>query len=351
MQIGQIIRKYRKSKNMTQEEMAERLGVTAPAVNKWERGNSLPDITLLAPIARLLGLSLDTLLTFQGDLTDREVNELIAVLNGKLKTEGFEDAFAWAKKQMEQYPDCEHLLLWMSIQLMGYRLTGFEAEGHEDFFLSVFRRLSGSSEEYVRTTAAECLYTYYIQQEQYDRAEECLACFSTQNPERKRKQALLYARRGQVEEAYKAYEELLFSGYQLLNTVLQSMLSMRLQAKELEKADYLAEKTIELIRLFEMGRYHEATVSLEMAQAREDVEETLRCAEELAAYVGEISSFRDALLYEHMSFREVSDEFREEMQERLEALFLEEEGFGYMKGHERWECFLREKLWRRGRQS
>ena len=324
MQIGQIIRKYRKSKNMTQEEMAERLGVTAPAVNKWERGNSLPDITLLAPIARLLGISLDTLLTFQGDLTDREVNELIAVLNGKLKTEGFEDAFAWAKKQMEQYPDCEHLLLWMSIQLMGYRLTGFEAEGHEDFFLSVFRRLSGSSEEYVRTTAAECLYTYYIQQEQYDRAEECLACFSTQNPERKRKQALLYARRGQVEEAYKAYEELLFSGYQLLNTVLQSMLSMRLQAKELEKADYLAEK---------------------------DVEETLRCAEELAAYVGEISSFRDALLYEHMSFREVSDEFREEMQERLEALFLEEKGFGYMKGHERWECFLREKLWRRGRQS
>ena len=154
-----------------------------------------------------------------------------------------------------------------------------------------------------------------------------------------------------MEEAYKAYEELLFSGYQLLNTVLQSMLSMRLQAKELEKADYLAEKTIELIRLFEMGRYHEATVSLEMAQAREDVEETLRCAEELAACVGEISSFRDALLYEHMSFREVSDEFREEMQERLEALFLEEEGFGYMKGHERWECFLREKLWRRGRQS
>ena len=52
-----------------------------------------------------------------------------------------------------------------------------------------------------------------------------------------------------------------------------------------------------------------------------------------------------------MSFREVSDEFREEMQESLEALFLEEEGFGYMKGHERWECFLREKLWRRGRQS
>ncbi|CDF41487.1 putative uncharacterized protein [Roseburia sp. CAG:182] len=40
MQVGEVIRKYRKSKNMTQEEMARRLGVTAPAVNKWEHGVS-----------------------------------------------------------------------------------------------------------------------------------------------------------------------------------------------------------------------------------------------------------------------------------------------------------------------
>jgi transcriptional regulator with XRE-family HTH domain len=42
MQVGNIIRKYRKDKNLTQEEMAKRLGVTAPAVNKWENGYSLP---------------------------------------------------------------------------------------------------------------------------------------------------------------------------------------------------------------------------------------------------------------------------------------------------------------------
>lgn len=41
MQIGEVIRKYRKSADMTQEEMANRLGVTAPAVNKWENGVSL----------------------------------------------------------------------------------------------------------------------------------------------------------------------------------------------------------------------------------------------------------------------------------------------------------------------
>ncbi len=40
MEIGQVIRRYRKMKNMTQEEMADRLGVSGPAVNKWEKGVS-----------------------------------------------------------------------------------------------------------------------------------------------------------------------------------------------------------------------------------------------------------------------------------------------------------------------
>lgn len=41
MKIGETIRTYRKAKHLTQEEMANQLGVTAPAVNKWENGDSL----------------------------------------------------------------------------------------------------------------------------------------------------------------------------------------------------------------------------------------------------------------------------------------------------------------------
>lgn len=74
MQLGEIIRKYRKENNLTQEEVAARLGVSAPAVNKWENGVSLPDIMLLSPIARLFGISTDQLLSFQEDLTQEEIN-------------------------------------------------------------------------------------------------------------------------------------------------------------------------------------------------------------------------------------------------------------------------------------
>lgn len=41
MKIAQVIRRYRKEAGLTQEEMAKRLGVTTPAVNKWENGGSL----------------------------------------------------------------------------------------------------------------------------------------------------------------------------------------------------------------------------------------------------------------------------------------------------------------------
>ena len=90
MQIGSVIRKYRKECGLTQEEMAKRLGVTTPAVNKWENGNTNPDIELLAPIARLLHISLDTLLSFQEKLTDMEIETLIRQMGDKLEKEGFE---------------------------------------------------------------------------------------------------------------------------------------------------------------------------------------------------------------------------------------------------------------------
>ena len=90
MPLGKVIRKYRKIRNLTQEEMAGRLGVTASAVNKWENENSYPDITLLAPIARLLDISLDTLLSFREDLTAEEIGEIVREADLRLKKSAYE---------------------------------------------------------------------------------------------------------------------------------------------------------------------------------------------------------------------------------------------------------------------
>lgn len=60
--IGQNIAGYRKEKGITQETLAEICSVTPQAVSKWENDVSYPDITLLKPLARVFGVSVDELL-------------------------------------------------------------------------------------------------------------------------------------------------------------------------------------------------------------------------------------------------------------------------------------------------
>ena len=61
--IGNRIAKFRKEKNMTQEELANRLGVSSQAVSKWENDASCPDISLLPQLSKVLGITADELLT------------------------------------------------------------------------------------------------------------------------------------------------------------------------------------------------------------------------------------------------------------------------------------------------
>ena len=68
--IGSIIQKKRKEAGLTQAQLAEYLGVTAPAVNRWEKDLSFPDATLLAPLARCLKTDLNELFSFYDSLSD-----------------------------------------------------------------------------------------------------------------------------------------------------------------------------------------------------------------------------------------------------------------------------------------
>ena len=61
--IGAVIRKLRENKKMTQEELAEKLFVSSKAVSKWETGQGFPDVSLIEPLAKALGISVIELLS------------------------------------------------------------------------------------------------------------------------------------------------------------------------------------------------------------------------------------------------------------------------------------------------
>ncbi len=73
--IDEKISFYRKAKGMTQEELAEQLGVSPQAVSKWENGAACPDIQLLVPLARIFAITTDELLSAEAVNSVRLLDE------------------------------------------------------------------------------------------------------------------------------------------------------------------------------------------------------------------------------------------------------------------------------------
>lgn len=101
--IGESIRRNRKQKGMTQEALAQMLGVSAQAVSKWETGQSAPDIGLLLPLAKALGIGVNDLL---GGSRRQELEK-------KFQSSvplGEELALLVSLEALEEYPDDETFL-------------------------------------------------------------------------------------------------------------------------------------------------------------------------------------------------------------------------------------------------
>lgn len=72
--MGQIIKRLRKERNLTQEELAEQLNISAQAISKWENGTSMPDISQVVPLANLFGVPTDVLFGVYGTEHEEAVN-------------------------------------------------------------------------------------------------------------------------------------------------------------------------------------------------------------------------------------------------------------------------------------
>lgn len=68
--IGKFILKLRREKNMTQQELADKIGVTDRAISKWENGRGLPDLSLMMPLCKELGITINELIS--GEQIEKE---------------------------------------------------------------------------------------------------------------------------------------------------------------------------------------------------------------------------------------------------------------------------------------
>lgn len=345
MQMGNIIRKYRKAKNLTQGEMAKRLGVTPPAVNKWERGYSMPDISLLSPIARLLDISTDTLLSHEKELSDAKANELVEEAIRRLKSETFEEVFQWGKKKLTQYPNSAFLALWMMRVFDAQRknLGIPDPEKYDGEILKAYQQLIESEQGQIRNAAAEALYNFFFQKEQYEQAEQYLSYVSEENPERKRKQAMIYSKTGRLDQAYQSYEEILYTGYQGLNATFRNLYLLSLEKKDLERGHMLADKLQGLAALFDFGEYHRISAGLELAIMEKDQEKTVEIVKGMLETLPDMGDFVNSPLYAHLQLKSLEDDFLTEMRKEILENFRNDDQLSYLKGNEDWHALIGEK--------
>lgn len=72
--IGKYIAKLRKEKKITQEELAEKLGVSSKSISRWETGRNMPDLSLITPLCKELGTTINELLSGE-KLNEKEYQE------------------------------------------------------------------------------------------------------------------------------------------------------------------------------------------------------------------------------------------------------------------------------------
>ena len=102
--IGQRIKTLRKKNGLTQETMANFLGVTDKAVSKWECGLTMPDLTLIVPLARLLHVSSDELLGMKPAEQDGRKAYFDSEYVEFWKKDDHEADYLIAKQAVEEYP-------------------------------------------------------------------------------------------------------------------------------------------------------------------------------------------------------------------------------------------------------
>ncbi len=117
LNISKCIIQKRKEKGITQEKLAEYMGVSKTAVSKWESGQSYPDILLLPELAAFFNVTVDELLGYSPQLTREDIKKIYNKLSHEFATKPFEEVMEHCNETIKKYYSCFPFLLSM-IQLL-----------------------------------------------------------------------------------------------------------------------------------------------------------------------------------------------------------------------------------------
>ena len=286
MPMNLVIQEKRKELGLTQEQIAEYLNVSIPAVCKWEKGSTSPDIALLPPLARLLKIDLNTLFCFQEDISPQEIRLFCDEITGIVQAEGIEAGFETARRKIHEYPHNETLLHYLTFQLDGLLimsgLPSGEMRPYDNLLTEWYARLAESDDNKISNSAKYMMVSRCIRQEDFEKAQEILDSMPDREDilgsmaDKLMLQVILYQHQGQAEKAAGELQNAVLIAINKVQMLLHKLVDAELASGEIQTAKYIADKAAKMTDFFDLWEYNSFIAPLQVAGAEEDAGECIR---------------------------------------------------------------------------
>lgn len=255
LNISDVITAKRREKSWTQEQLACAVGVSAPAVSKWETGVTYPDITLLSPIARALETTVDELLSYRNELSADDVTHFTKKASDIYKSEGFDPGWDYCQELLREYPNSIPLKYYLGSLFQSFLL--FKPDMDREKIQKYYRGAADIYEEVLLRGAPEFTYHatlilvgYYTALNELDRAEELLDSLPKTKVDPDLLYPSIYAIRGRNEDAIKMIQDNIRRYVSQISQELTLLCAFAREREDMDAADALAKTNFEMTKLF-----------------------------------------------------------------------------------------------------
>lgn len=308
MQMKDMIRTKRRECGYTQEQVAAYLGVSAPAVNKWESGATFPDVALLSPLARLLKTDVNTLLCFRENLTKEDVMMYIAEVSALAKEESIRAALEKTRELVQEYPSCVELLHQLATTLTGLSIivpgTPEQKEEVNVLATELYERVAASDVPEYANRARFMLASRLIQEENYDQAKQLIEKMPQYDGLDKRHLEIsIHMKKRESEKAGKLLEQKINQLIQEVFLQLDQLAAIAVWENDSERAEKLAEYGKQLMGIYGWD-YSKYTVALTVAVEEKDADKCMELMKIMLSCLENPVDLTGSVLYTHIRKKE-----------------------------------------------
>lgn len=347
MEIGQVIRKYRKKENLTQEQVAGYLNVSAPAVNKWENGISYPDISLLAPLARVLKIDINMLLSFNLEITKEERKSFLNDVSNTILERGYEAGFEKGSALIKEYPNCDELIIRVA-EILNVGLKVGKVNNNDKYdkkIISWYELIASSSNEKTALMGKYDLAVKYIDKKDYEKAQQMLDSMNIDDTlglcsSKKILQAQIFEKTGKNKDSYEIYDEIILKSAGEIMTALSFIIMHLCDENKYDVAEEYNEVYKKTNELYQLGAYSRIVSEMTISMKKEDKEQIVN---DLEKVINEFNNFKEDTSSNLYSFRKYktnsadTDEWKRLLKRTIEI----NRDFDFIRDDERVQTLLK----------